>query len=450
MTADSVLDELFRKRPTVIKPGLSRIETALAVLGRDPLLAAPSVLIGGTNGKGSTAGFLWQLMGRLGLTPGIFSSPHLWRFEERVQVHGQTVELELLLDELEALRKDLPEDVYEPLSFFEINTILALRVFRRLGADVDLLEVGMGGRWDSTNVASPRLSIITSIGLDHQQYLGDTTAKIAFEKAGIMRGGLPVLTAGVAGGDAEALATLRHEAAAKGALLFELGRDFLADEDAVVVRFPGRPEESVAWPNKSRCWPPFLKQNFTMAVAALAWLLDDDVIRQRLPDGPLPTRSLLEVAVRGLDSPDLATPPSLRGRFEELGVTRESGVEARLLFDVCHNVDGAVALRRALEAPGSMAAVPAYIAILADKDCNGILDVLRPALGKVRLFAVASERSWTRAALLPRHQDLAFFPDFQAAWRDASDAEAGGAAFNVVCGSVYAVGEVMAGLGLLR
>lgn len=438
------LAELYAKRPTVIKPGLRRIEAALAALGKDRLFGPPQVLVGGTNGKGSTIGFLWQLAGKLGKRPGLFTSPHLARFEERIQVYGAPVTEALLLGRLADLRTRLPAALYDDLSFFEVNTLLAFDVFRRLGAGVDLLEVGLGGRWDSTNASDPGLSVITSIGMDHQQYLGDTSAKIAFEKAGIMRQGRPVLWGGDLAGDADAVKTIRELASEKGARLYELGRHFGAEGDAIALRVPFASGWSLPWPRKAASWPEYLRRNFVLAVAAAAHLLE----------GEADAESRLRAAVLSLDEPETPVAPSLRGRFEAATLVR-SGRSHALLFDVCHNVDGARAFRSALEDKGlarSDRPLPGLIAILADKDTAGILDVLRPVLSPLRLFATTSERTWSRQDLAERHRDLPFFTGFEAAWLDylrESDAKRSVSEPAVVCGSVHAVGHVMTELGLL-
>ncbi len=432
------LAELYAKRPTVIKPGLQRIEAALASFGRDALFTVPEVLIGGTNGKGTTIGFLWQLAGFLGLRPGLFTSPHLARFEERIQVYGETVDEALLLRGLADLKSRLPRALYDDMSFFEVNTLLALATFRRLGARLDLLEVGLGGRWDSTNATNPALSVITTIGLDHQQYLGNTTAKIAFEKAGIMRPGVPLLWGGDQAGDADAVAMIREQARVKGAILGEMGRDFGPVGDLIVLNLPFASGLATPWPRLAAAWPGYLRRNFVMAVAAAAFLLKDD------GDG----EAKLRAAVQSLDDPRTPTPPSLRGRFESATVERDGKVQ-RLLLDVCHNVDGAAALRSALEEKGWASAerpLPGLIAILADKDTNGILDVLRPVLAPLRLFATTSERTWTAKDLAPRHHGLPFYQSFADAWA-AHDSVSEPL---VVCGSVHAVGDVMTRLGLLR
>lgn len=429
-TLHPALATLFAKRPQVIKPGLERIQAglrALQGLGE----AAPSVVIGGTNGKGTTTGFLFQLLAGAGVKTGIFTSPHLVRFSERIQTGHAAIDDETLLGDLAALRAALPVAAYDTMSFFEVNTLLALWTFRRLGTEINLMEVGLGGRWDSVNALDPCLSVITSIGMDHCQYLGDTTAKIAAEKAGIMRRGRPVLWGGVAGGDANARAAIEEQAKEKGALLWQLGEEIVLREDRVEVVLPGFPEASYRLPMVVKARPAFLRRNFALACAAAHWLQ-----ARLVPNGSV-ARGLV-----ALDQNKVPIPPSLRARFERLLCGTKDGTTRDLLLDVGHNVDGVRALVSALVESGIASAdrkLPGLVSVLADKDYDGVLDVLRTVLDPIALFPVQSERTWTKSHLAPRHQDLYWHPSFADAFADKRMIGSP----TVICGSVLALGEVL-------
>ncbi len=435
---------LFNRRPQVIKPGLSRIKAALDALGQPELLARPTVLVGGTNGKGTTSGFLWQLCAASGWRVGLFSSPHLQHFRERIQLSHRQVCDQDLVDELTLLETALPPETYAPLSFFEINTILALRLFARANTDLNILEVGMGGRWDSTNVADPCLSIITSIGLDHQEWLGTTHAAIASEKAGIMRTARPVIWGGRAAGTTEAQSTLRRSAAELHAPFWEQGQEFRLREDTIVLDLPDCPPATVALPQKARHWPPFLRDNFTKAAAAYYWLIATSQVKKEHED---PKKSLA-AATSAIDADSVPTPACLRARFDHIKINDAKHGQRSLLLDVCHNTAGAEALVAGLKATGMVSAsrpkLPALISILADKDCDEILDILRQVLLPAALFATSGERSWTVGRLAPRHRDLVFVDSFAAAWQHLPTTDA----TTVICGSVHAVGEVMQDLGI--
>jgi len=188
-----------------VKFGLDNVRTVLTALG-DPHLAYPSVLVAGTNGKGSVCAMLAGVFSRHGFRTGLYTSPHLVRVEERIRI-GDTLiprrDFCRLLGRLKAVILELIASgkLESPPTHFEILTILGLLYFRERKVDIAVLEVGMGGRLDATNVVTPLVSVITTVGRDHQEFLGGTLAEIAFEKAGIIKPGVPVvcgLTPGIA------------------------------------------------------------------------------------------------------------------------------------------------------------------------------------------------------------------------------------------------------------
>ncbi|MFN4071157.1 MAG: bifunctional folylpolyglutamate synthase/dihydrofolate synthase, partial [Thermus caldifontis] len=174
-----------------VKPGLERIQALLARLG-SPQEAYPVALVGGTNGKGTTARALAAILEEMGLRVGLYTSPHLVDFRERVAIQGKPIGQEALLALLEEIRP-LAEDL--GASFFEVATALALLHFAQEGVEFAVLEVGLGGRFDATNATEPHLCVVTNIGHDHLEILGPTLRDVAREKAGIFRRGVPALTA---------------------------------------------------------------------------------------------------------------------------------------------------------------------------------------------------------------------------------------------------------------
>ncbi|MFZ1348778.1 MAG: Mur ligase family protein, partial [Tabrizicola sp.] len=189
--SDVVLERMMTLHPKVIDLTLARVERLLAALGHPERAIPPVIHLAGTNGKGST-----QAMIRAGLEAGgdrvhAYTSPHLARFHERIRLAGELISepaLTALLDE--CVRVNGPDEI----TFFEITTCAAFLAFARTKADWTLLEVGLGGRLDATNVVEkPRLTIITPVSIDHQQYLGETLTEIAGEKAGIIKRGVPVI-----------------------------------------------------------------------------------------------------------------------------------------------------------------------------------------------------------------------------------------------------------------
>jgi dihydrofolate synthase/folylpolyglutamate synthase len=219
MTGRKSLDYLYGLQTFGIKLGLDNIRTLHTRLGC-PSDNYRTVLIAGTNGKGSTASTLAEILRQAGVRTGLYTSPHLHCFTERIKIDGKPVDfdtLEPLIDELRQIGSDLP------LTFFEFTTALALETFRRNRVEVAIMEVGMGGRLDATNIVSPSLSIITPIAFDHQAHLGSTLEEISGEKAGIMRESVPVV---IAEQQPEALTALLAAAVMCGAEPFVAGVDF--------------------------------------------------------------------------------------------------------------------------------------------------------------------------------------------------------------------------------
>ncbi len=189
--SDAILMRLLSLHPKIIDLSLGRTERLLAKLGHPERKLPPVIHVAGTNGKGSTVAYLRHIMAAAGLTAHAYTSPHLVKFHERIRVAGELIaeaDLTALLEECEAANGQ------EPITFFEITTVAAFLAFSRRRADYLLLEVGLGGRLDATNVvAHPKLTVITTIDYDHQQYLGDTLTLIAGEKAGILKTGCPAV-----------------------------------------------------------------------------------------------------------------------------------------------------------------------------------------------------------------------------------------------------------------
>jgi len=216
-----------------IELGLGRIERLLEQLGNPQNQLPPIIHVAGTNGKGSTIAFMRAMLEAAGLRVHVFTSPHLVHFNERIRLAGRLVSDAELLTTFEEVAK---VNNGAPISYFEMKTVTAFILFARVPADVVLLEVGLGGRLDATNVVMPAVSVITRISYDHVNLLGDTLEKIAVEKAGIMKPGAPCIMAYQA--DDAVKQTLRVRAAEVGCELIEYGEDFTTQElpDSFVYR----------------------------------------------------------------------------------------------------------------------------------------------------------------------------------------------------------------------
>jgi dihydrofolate synthase/folylpolyglutamate synthase len=233
MTPELALSYLASLNESRIKPGFERIEEALERLG-NPQEHYPNILVAGTNGKGSVVAMLCNCLIASGLRPGRFTSPHLHSFTERIAVGG----LEVTPLELAALVKEVRDTGVE-LTYFEFATAMALLHFRQEKVDLAVLEVGLGGLWDATNIVDPFLSVITSVGLDHEKWLGSTVKDVASHKAPVMRKGKPVIVGPV---PAEAEDVITQYASEIGANLSLFGTDFDAswEPGGQTLHFKGR------------------------------------------------------------------------------------------------------------------------------------------------------------------------------------------------------------------
>ncbi len=220
-SSELILARLHALHPKSIDLSLGRIERLLDRLGRPERVLPPVVHIAGTNGKGSTLAMLDAMLTAGGWRVHRYVSPHLVRFNERILLHGRPVPETLLADVLDECER---ANAGEPITFFEITTAAAFLAFAAVPADVVLLETGLGGRLDATNVVErPRLTLISPVSMDHEAHLGDTLAKIAFEKAGILKPGVPAV---IGPQRPEALAVFEARAEAVGAPLLCEGRDY--------------------------------------------------------------------------------------------------------------------------------------------------------------------------------------------------------------------------------
>ncbi|HJU14893.1 MAG TPA: folylpolyglutamate synthase/dihydrofolate synthase family protein [Stellaceae bacterium] len=234
-TSDRVLERLMRLHPKRIDLSLGRVERLLAALGNPQDRLPPVVHVAGTNGKGSVVATLRACLEAGGRRVHAYTSPHLVRFHERIRLAGALIEEEALTALLEECEHANGE---APITFFEITTAAAFLAFARIPADVVLLETGLGGRLDATNlVRRPAATAITPISFDHQAFLGNTIAAIAGEKAGILKPGAPAV---IAPQPAEAEAVIADRAAAIGAPLYRWGRDWHATAANGGMRYEGR------------------------------------------------------------------------------------------------------------------------------------------------------------------------------------------------------------------
>lgn len=445
---DSQWEELFAKRSNHITPGLTRVKAALACLPWGQKLP-PAVVIGGTNGKGSTSGFLWHLLAGQQLRVGLFSSPHLCSFAERIQCSHRDIDEQYLLQEFKLLQQSLPAGLYEELSFFEINTLLALQIFTRENCQLMVLEVGLGGRWDATNCLEPLAVAITSIDMDHEQWLGNSFAAIAREKLGITRAQRPLFWGERFTNEKPGLAdALRQANEEVPFLTFSRGQHFFLQGNSVAISLPSLPPQTVTLPDFFADFPTLLRENFSLSLALFYWLLNQpNLLGHRAPLDPEQIGEKLRESLACCGSEHIPWPPSLIGRLQHLRLSYPPNAP-ELVCDVGHNPAGIKEFIQYLQAkvlPGSPSGkIPLLFSCLQDKDCASMLNLLRPYCEPILLFQIDNARTFSRQSLPAQFANLPLFADFSKAWHYAiKNWQCATPSIWAICGSVAAIGEVL-------
>jgi dihydrofolate synthase/folylpolyglutamate synthase len=423
--ADIPLDRVLPPLSVGVEWGLGRTEEALEALGR-PHELYPSIHVGGTNGKGSVAAILASVLTHSGKRVGLYTSPHLCSFRERFQIHGKPVSLRELLDAGEEIRTPLADC---GLTFFEAATVLAFHLFARSQVDVVLVEVGLGGRLDSTNVIRPLLSAITNVALDHHEYLGETLPEIAGEKAGIIKPGVPVVTAET---DPALLKIFEDRALEVGAPFHPLDPSQVIQELEVAPRGNAFTLSTDAWGELPLISPlPGAHQAGNVALAAKCLSLLAAELR---PDRDAVMEGIAEVRWPG------------RLQIQ----TRPEGT---WVFDVAHNVAGVRALADSLPRLALPEPLVLLVGIQGDKDWRSMLPPLFAMTREAVLTqppTVPPERRWDpleAAGAVEARPNLHILPDFAEATAVARRVAGEGTV--VVTGSHHTVGDAMNLLGIL-
>jgi dihydrofolate synthase / folylpolyglutamate synthase len=420
---DPILQRLLQLHPKLIDLSLDRVRQLLAAIG-DPHEGLPPVIhVAGTNGKGSTIAFLRAALEAAGYRVNVFTKPHLVKFNERIRLNGRLIEddaLVALLEECEVANQG------RPITYFEITTAAAFLAFARVPSDILLLETGLGGRFDATNViAAPAATAITPISLDHQQFLGDTVAAIAGEKAGILKRGRPAV---LAPQSPDAQAVLERRAMALDAPLFRYGSEWRVAPLGTGLRYEGR-----RWPTIDLPRPGLLgRHQYDNAGTALACL--DSL------DGFSLSPQALARGLREVTWP--ARLEHLRGG--RLAASTPPGWE--LWLDGGHNPAGGEVLA-AMAWEWRDRPLHLVFGMLRGHDAAGFLRPLAPCIAGLRAVAVPGEattRSAEESATVARELGIAAAPagDVAAAIRMAASAAPSGRV--LICGSLYLAGHVLA------
>ncbi len=380
---DAVYGELLARTPEDrVEPRLQPLVDVLALLG-DPHLSYPVIHVGGTNGKTSTVRFAERLLREMNLRTGRFTSPHLSSVTERISVDGEPLTAEAFVAAyedvapyVEIVDGRLRSAEQPALTYFEVLAVMAFAAFADAPVDVAVIEVGLGGTWDATNVVHPAVAVITPVSLDHTDLLGGTVGEIAGEKAGIIEEGVVAV---LAQQSAEAAEVLLARAVQAGATVVREGLDFGVRSRAVAVGGQLVGLQGLRSVYDDVLLPvhgPHQASNAAVAVAAVeAFLGGGDEARG--PDG------VLEPDVVRAAFADASSP----GRLE---VVRRSPL---VIVDAAHNVAGAQAVVVALEDAFELTRLVGVVAVLRGKDAASMLDVLEPVLDEVVITRSTSPRS---------------------------------------------------------
>jgi len=429
----AALERLFGLERGGGKLGLAGIRVLLEALGR-PERHFASLHVAGTNGKGSTACYLERLVRETGPVTGLYTSPHLVDFRERIRIGGVCVAADEVIEGFDAVAR-LPEA--EGRTFFEAATAIAFRSLAERRVEAGVIEVGLGGRLDSTNVIEPSVCVITPVGLDHTDLLGPTLSHVAAEKAGIVKAGVPVVTAPQVGSVAAVIESAAREQGAELVRVATRARvaRTVPGPEGTEVRLRTRDFGDLSF--RLRALGRHQAANAALAVAAYSVALEHGL---RLPTGgrlhpEKPAPAALERALAAARWP---------GRFER------SAREPRVHWDGAHNPHGARVLRRAWREAMRDAPAALVLGMSADKDARGFLRALAGPWRKV--FAAAPET--TRAAdpqELVRHAGAWGVPtSIHGSIADALAAAlewVGSRGRVLVTGSLFTVGDAMRAVG---
>lgn len=369
------------QRASSYAPGqytLDQMHKLIDALG-NPQTRYPIIHVAGTKGKGSVAALCASALQQAGYRVGLYTSPHLDDFAERIQINGENIPHADLVALVDGLRPTI--HALERLTTFEIGTAMAFEYFAQQKVDVAVIEVGLGGRLDATNVVTPRVSVITSLSYDHTYVLGNTLAEIAGEKAGIIKPGVPVIVSPQA---EEARSVVAQIAAARGAPLVQVGKDYTFQQASHTLQG----QELLVWaegkPEPARLTIPLLGAhqlvNATTAYAALHAL--------RASGMPL-SEEQIRAGFSGVVWP---------GRFEVLSQ------QPPIVLDCAHNRDSAQRLRQTLDEYFPGLPVTLVFGASEDKDVQGMLDALMPRVQQLVVVKSFHPRSMDAQVLVSQAQ----------------------------------------------
>lgn len=394
-----IIANLFSKHRMGIKPGLERT-IALANAVDNPQNSYDTLHVAGTNGKGTTCSVANSLLIESGLKVGLYTSPHIIDFNERIRVNGGAITDDELIKYAEKL---LPTAEEMDATFFEITTVMAFLYFADKGVDVAVIETGMGGRFDSTNILSPKVCVITDIDMDHEEFLGDTLEKIAFEKAGIIKHNTPIITTNEA---IVAVEVIKEKAIQESADLYTPKATIEAEiSDYINARFI-----SISF-----------KKNYSASLMAC-----EIYLKRAIPT---------ETKIKALEN-----------------LERNSGYLARLqilsndpicILDISHSVAAAQNLVSSLQAKFGDKKWTIIVALMNDKDYKGIIGVLAEITNLIILTQVENERSLSAIELYEYAESIGINSMIITQPKKAKEFAIKSSLDTIITGSFYLAAEII-------
>ncbi len=439
MNYTSAIEYLYALQKHGIKLGLENTIKLLSLLG-NPQNSFKSVHIAGTNGKGSTSAMIASVLKTAGFKVGLFTSPHLLSFTERIKVDNIEIEEREVVEITEEIREVIRSDQQSAISnqqsflptFFEFVTAMGFLYFKRKGVEWAVVETGMGGRLDATNVLIPVVSVITNISYDHREFLGETLKEIAGEKAGIIKRGIPVVCSAQ---EPEAMEVISRKAAEKGSSLFTHGKDFFPrskNMDMYGITFDYKGKERLEDLYIPLCGMHQM-ENASVAIKALEVLMEKEFISyDSVREGLALTK--------------------WQGRLE---LIKNKGCNYDFLIDGAHNPDASRALADSLKGYfiSHYEKIILILGIMADKDVEGIMKPLLPLASETIFTAPDYERAAPPVKLAEYAGSLGFRSRVTDSVKVAIDlakeraGEGAGKTLIVITGSFYTIGEAKMHLG---
>lgn len=405
MSYYNAIEYLYGLQKYGIKLGLEKTRAILSVLG-DPYSTLRFVHVAGTNGKGSVSSMLSSVLMAHGSRVGLFTSPHLVSFTERIRINNEQIsesEVVSLTEEIRSALHNSQSEIPDP-TFFEFVTAMAFLYFSRNKVDWVVMEVGMGGRLDATNVITPVVSVITKIGLDHKEFLGNSLTEIATEKAGIIKQGIPVISAMQGKEAAEVIHNTAHE---KSAPLFVYGKDFHGD-----LRSSGLNGVTFNYHNAVQSIPDMQTSlagehqvlNACLAIKAFELCVEHYSVTASIPDA---RRSAPDAVREGLGS------TKWPGRLEMVSEG------PHIMIDGAHNPDAAVALSEFIKKYLGDYKIILIMGVMSDKDVQGILGPLLPLASEIIFTAPDYGRAAPPQKLAEYAADMGFSSKIAVSVKDA-------------------------------